>query len=195
MPSRHEDSCPVAGPRFWPYPRVVERILLDQVIETDYGQFDLAWDGGIGFDGDFDRVFAGQVNGLVGAAHPGGVYLNLAHRGGAPMRIVLCDSPPDDEPSYQDVVEVSVEIPPAADVRWMSWAGENEGVLSDLAAGAYRLRVSARDRDSGWDPNSVEAAVNAYLLQFWPAPVEPDAIIRVGGKEAEYWHREVGNRR
>jgi hypothetical protein len=172
----------------------VERILLDQVIETDYGQFDLAWDGGIGFDGDFDRVFDGQVNGLVGAAHPGGVYVNLAQRwGGSPMRIVLCDSPPDDEPSYQDVVEVSVEIPPAADIRWMSWAAENQGVLSGVAAGAYRLRVSARDRDLRLEHEFGGEMVNAYLLQLWPTPAAPDVIVRVGSKDAEYWHREVGS--
>jgi hypothetical protein len=174
----------------------VERILLDQVIETDYGQFDLSWDGGIGFDGNFDRVFDGQVNGLVGAAHPGGVYLNLARRsGGSPMRIVLCDSPPEDDPSYQDVVEVSVEIPPGADVRWMSWAGESGGVLRDVAAGAYRLRVSALDRDFGTEREFEVGAVDAYLLQLWPGPPEPDVIVRIGSRDAEYWHREVGTRR
>lgn len=40
-------------------------VLLDQVIYTDYGQFDLVWDDSSGFDGDFDRVFHGQVNGLA----------------------------------------------------------------------------------------------------------------------------------
>lgn len=56
----------------------VIRVLLDEVIETDYGQFDVVWSEGLGFDGDFDRFFAGQVNGLVGAASGEGVYSNLA---------------------------------------------------------------------------------------------------------------------
>jgi hypothetical protein len=77
----------------------------------------------------------------------------------------------------------------------MSWAGESEGVLSGVAAGTYRLRVSARDRDLRLEREFEGEVVNAYLLQLWPAPVEPDVIIRVGSKDAEYWHREVGSRR
>ena len=45
---------------------LMRKLLLDQVVGTDYGQFDLVWTQDGGFDGDFDRVFAGQVNGLVG---------------------------------------------------------------------------------------------------------------------------------
>jgi hypothetical protein len=173
----------------------VERTLLDEVIETDYGQFDLAWDPEGGFDGDFDRVFDGQVNGLVGAAHPSGVYVNLARRsGGSPVRIVLHDSTPAEDASYQDVVEVSVVVPPDAEVGWMSWAGEGSGLL-DLPPGSYRLRVSARDRDAGREGEFEEGTVDAYLLELWPAPAASDAAVRVGSKDAEYWHRELGGRR
>jgi hypothetical protein len=48
------------------------RVLLDQVIDTDYGQLDLVWDEEAGFDGDWDRSFAAQVNGLAGAGEDGG---------------------------------------------------------------------------------------------------------------------------
>ena len=42
----------------------VTRVLLDETIETDYGQFDLGWgDGFEGFAGDFDEVFE------IGRAH------------------------------------------------------------------------------------------------------------------------------
>jgi hypothetical protein len=51
----------------------VKQILIDQVIDTDYGQLDLVWTEDGGFDGDFDRFFAGQVNGLVGASDAAGV--------------------------------------------------------------------------------------------------------------------------
>jgi hypothetical protein len=46
------------------------RVLLDATIRTAYGQFDLTWSDELGFDGDFDRYFAGQVNGLAGAGSP-----------------------------------------------------------------------------------------------------------------------------
>jgi hypothetical protein len=68
-------------------------------------------------------------------------------------------------------------------------------VLSGLSPGSYRLRVSAKDRDAGASGEFVDGLVDAYLLQLWDAPVEPDAIIRVGSTDAQYWHREVGNRR
>jgi hypothetical protein len=34
-----------------------------------------------------------------------------------------------------------------------------------------------------------------YLAQFWLAPEEPDAVLRVGSSDAAYWHAEVGSRR
>ncbi len=172
----------------------MERVLLDAVIETDYGQFDLGWGGDFGFDGDADKYFAGQVNGLVGAAHPGGVYLHFARRsGGSPVRIVLCTADPGPaEASWEDVVEVSVEV--GADAGWSSWFGESGG-LEGIAAGSYRLRVSERGRDAGRDGEFADEPVDAYLLQFWPAEGSPDAILRVGSQDAEYWHREWGSRR
>lgn len=60
----------------------MERVLADEIIETDYGQFDLVWSADGGFDGEADRFFANQVNGLVGAADQNGVYVNLARRSG-----------------------------------------------------------------------------------------------------------------
>jgi len=69
-------------------------VLFDGLVETDYGQFDLIWaPDGIGFDGDFDKFFDGQTNGLVGAANHEGVYFCLARRsGGSHVRIELCKS-------------------------------------------------------------------------------------------------------
>lgn len=104
----------------------MERILLDEVVRTDYGQFDLVWAEGGGFDGEWGRFFDGQENGLVGAGDPRGVYVNLARRsGGSPVKIVLRDVEPDDDASFQDVVEVSIVVPPSAEVRWESWGSGN----------------------------------------------------------------------
>lgn len=174
----------------------MDRVLLDEVVQTDYGQLDLVWGDPGGFDGDVDRFFSGQVNGLVGAADSNGVYVILARRfGGSPVRIVLRDSVPDTDDSFQDIVEVSITIPPDAELRWMSWAGETSGELTDVPPGTYRLRVSARDRDLGASGEFAEELVDGYLLELWPSPVETDAIVRVGSADAEYWHREFGSRR
>ncbi|HEY0645227.1 MAG TPA: hypothetical protein VGD39_17525, partial [Nocardioides sp.] len=70
--------------------------LFDGVVDTDYGQLDLYWSPDyLGYDGSDDRYFAGQVNGLVGAGDPDGVYVNLARRsGGSSVRIVLRNTEP-----------------------------------------------------------------------------------------------------
>lgn len=168
---------------------------MDEVVQTDYGQFDIGWEG-IGFDGEVDRFFRGQVNGLVGAAHGGGVYLHFGRRsGGSPVRIVVVDAAPDEpDASWEDVVEVSVDVP-ATRIWWSSWAGETGGELDGIAAGSYRVRVSERGRDAGQDGEFADGLVDAYLVQFWPAPAEPDAILRVGSQDAPSWHREWGSRR
>lgn len=170
---------------------------MDQIIDTDYGQFDLVWTETGGFDGNFDRFFAGQVNGMVGASDPDGVYVNLARRsGGSPVRIVLMDTPPmDNDAPWEDVVEVSFVLPEGHEMRWSAWAGETGGALSGIPPGSYRLRASANGRDQGRDGEFSKDPVDAYLLQLWPAPLQPDAVLRLGSEDGRYWHHEVGNRR
>lgn len=171
-------------------------MLLDQVIRTAYGQFDIVWapEGDVaGFDGDAGKVFAGQVNGWVGAANPCGVYVILArYGGGSPMRIELHDAPPPTEERWEDVVEVSVEIPPGRRPLWGAWAFQSYGDLA-LPAGSYRLRANASGRDAGRAGEFADGLVDDYLLQFWPAEREPDAVVRVGSADAAYWHRTWGS--
>ncbi|KGN30321.1 hypothetical protein N802_09235 [Knoellia sinensis KCTC 19936] len=171
----------------------MHRTLLDDIIQTDYGQFDLIWAEGLGFDGDVDRFFEGQVNGLVGVADPEGAYLNLARRsGGSAVTITLHDDSPDGaDPTWEDVVEVSVTIPDNASAKWSSWAGESSGTLT-IPPGTYRLRVSARGRDAGGVGEFAEGVVDFYLLELWPARHRPDSILKIGSENAAYWHAEVG---
>jgi hypothetical protein len=178
------------------YAVAVERVLLDQVIETDYGQLNLAWGEDGTFDGDFDRFYGGQVNGLVGAANWQGVHVNLARRsGGSPVRIVLFDAAPGiDNGQWEDIVEVSITLPEGHEMAWSAWAGFGSGPIS-LPSGSYRLRVSAKGRDEGHLSEFAEGTVDDYLLQLWPTPWQPDAILLIGSEDAEYWHREVGSRR
>lgn len=75
------------------YCSAMPRLLMDEVVETDYGQLDLVWSEEGGFDGDADRYFAGQVNGLVGGGDANGVYFHLGRRsGGSHVQVVLLDS-------------------------------------------------------------------------------------------------------
>ncbi len=175
----------------------MQRLLLDEVIHTSYGQFDLVWADGLGFDGDFDRFFAGQINGLVGAADSDGVYINLArYGGGSRVRLTVHDAePPLPAPDFEDVVEVSVAVPAGATVQWAAWGGTNFGEVVGLQSGTYRLRVSAHGRDAGSQGEFAEGVVDEYLLDLWPAAAAEDEVVRVGSENARYWHREVGGRR
>ncbi len=174
--------------------------LLDDVVYTDFGVFDLVWtEDGRWFGGRVDRYFRGQVNGLVGAADPSCLCMNLARKsGGSHVRIVLLDSAPELKPlDYEDVVEVSVRVPSGADVWWRTIGGEGGGPLAELGPGDYRVRVSAKGRDAGGGVRGVaaEGVVDDYLVEFWPASQRPDEILRAGSKNAQYWHREWGGRR
>lgn len=170
-------------------------VIFDDVVHTDYGQFDIVWSDDSGFDGDFDKFFAGQINGLAGAASGEGLYLNLARRsGGSPVRIELCDAEPTLEPEWEDVVEVSITVPEDADPRWSTWAGEDGGALA-IPPGTHRVRVNARGRDAGRDGEFAEESVDFYLVQIWSAPATPDEILRRTSADADYWHSEIGSRR
>jgi len=173
----------------------MQQVLLDAVVMTDYGQLDLTWGDYGGFDGDFSRIFAGQVNGLVGAADPGGVYLNLARRsGGSDVTVTLHDEAPTlPAEAWGDVVEVSTDVPAGATVRWSTWAGESGGELP-LPAGTYRLRVSAQGRDAGHDGEFDDGVVDRYRLDLWMAPRRGDEILRCESANGAYWHAENGGR-
>ncbi len=171
--------------------------LFNDVVFTDYGQFDLVWQPEGAFDGDWDRSFAGQLNGLVGAAQPDGVYCNLGRRsGGSRVQIDLLDAePPLLDDAFDDVVEVSVTVPPGTTPIWQTWAGEQSGELVGLGPGDFRMRVSARGRDAGKANESIDDVVDTYVIELWPASRGEDEILRVGSDNARYWHDAVGNRR
>jgi hypothetical protein len=167
--------------------------LFDGVVETDYGQFDLLWCDAMGFDGDFDRFFAEQVNSLVGAGDPDGVYVHFGRRsGGSYVRIEPRGGEPPLEDEWEDIVEVPISVPAGAELRWESRAGDTSGPLGPLPVGTCRVRVCARGRDNRHDGEFADVTVDFYLIQMWAAP---DAIIRVGSADAEYWHKEIGGRR
>jgi hypothetical protein len=108
---------------------IVTRVLLDQIIETDYGQFTLMW-GEDYWDGDFNRFFAGQRNGWVAAAVPSVLHLVMGRPwGGSSVRVESSDDEPMVDLSWEDCVEVSFDIPDGATVRWETWGESHKGTL------------------------------------------------------------------
>ncbi|MDO6143148.1 hypothetical protein [Paenarthrobacter aurescens] len=154
----------------------MERVLLDQVIMTEYGQFNLLWSG-YGFDGIFERFFDGQVNGLGPASNPDAIYVRFGRRsGGSDVRIMLLDEP----------AELDSDS---------SWADETTGELGHVPSGSYRLPVSAKGRDEGHDGEFSEEVIDHYILEMWPATPKSDDIVGTESQSAEYWHKTRGSRR
>ena len=134
------------------------------------------------------RPFAGQVNGLCGAAIPGLLDLRTGlHTGSVPVRVILVDSePPLGE--AEDIVEVSFR--PDQSVLW--FGGFDGGDEITLPVMSYRARWSATAMDAGDDADTVledETAPDSYELCFWPdAVARRDQVVRLGSKTAAYWH-------
>jgi hypothetical protein len=55
----------------------------------------------------------------------------------------------------------------------------------------YRVRYTARGMDAGHAGTQTEVSA----LSFWPAPAEPDSIVRQTSKSAGYWHSEAARQR
>lgn len=172
------------------------QILFQDGVFVDYGQYYLVLgdlDDAPGWE--MDDCFAGQVNGLCGAAVPGVVFLMASRTlGEVPLTVELHADEPV-VPDWEEVVEVSF----AADrpVIVLPW-GEHEGHQLDLPPGTYRLRYCADQMRVENRTLFQEGATDRYLMQFWPAEATPDTIVRRTSQEAQYWHdfaREVTARR
>ncbi|NUT91802.1 MAG: hypothetical protein HOY78_07195 [Saccharothrix sp.] len=160
------------------------RVLLRDTVWVHYGQLSVESDVEIG--GDMGECFGGQRNGLLGAAVPGALFLMTGlHTGEVGFTVELHDTEPPPTPEWEDVVEASFR--PVGDAALVGWAGEWSEDL-DLAETDYRVRYCGlgMDRENAGEPEDPE--LERYLLQFWPAPPAPDAVVRKSSAQAAYWH-------
>lgn len=163
------------------------RTVLDGEVWVHYGQIYVQSD--VDFPG-LGECFGGQENGLCGAAIPGYLFLITGlHTGEVGFTVEVHDGPPPLDGTWEDVVEVSFR--PDGDTSLVTWGGEGAWPL-DLADDTdHRVRYcgtrmdEARAVDCRTDD---EPQVDRYLLQFWPAPAEPDRILRSSSEIASYWH-------
>lgn len=140
---------------------------------------------------DLAACFAGQSNGLCGAAVPGVLFLNTGlHTGKVPFRAELHDGPPPSGDGWQEIVEVSFQ--PAGELVLAEWGGGGTWPL-ELARIPYRVRYCATGMNEGHDLDTrtdEDPAPDRYVLQFWPDPdgPAPDRIIRQTSEMAASWH-------
>jgi hypothetical protein len=165
------------------------RILFRGDVHVGYSQAYVQAGGEPADTSDLAVCFAGQRNGICGAGEPGLLFLVTGvHTGSAPFVVEAHEVPPE-VPDWEEIVEVSYVVP-RSPVVLSGWAGGSWAPL-DLAPDVYRVRYCAAGMDAGkaadvrseWEPE-----VDRYLLQFWPAPVQPDRVLRQSGDVARYWH-------
>ncbi|WP_431970060.1 hypothetical protein [Nocardia sp. bgisy134] len=144
-----------------------------------------------GYGPRMHEAFAGQNSGLCGAAVPGALFLHTGlHTGDVGFTVEVRGQAPPLDPAWEDVVEVSFY--PLSDRSFLvQWAGEDSWEL-DLKEGLdYRVRYCAQGMDQAREKDvrlDDEPLQDRYLLQFWPAPPEPDRIVRQTSQDAAYSH-------
>jgi len=141
--------------------------------------------------GGLSDAFAGQLNGLCGAATPGWLFMVTGlHTGHVGFTVELHDTAPPLDDAWEDVVEVSFRAT-AAPVLLVQWAGEASWPLA-IEPVDLRARYSASGMDQAQQADTIlsgEPELDRYLLQFWPAPPAPDQVLKQTSAKAAYWHR------
>jgi len=136
-----------------------------------------------------EACFAGQANGLAGAATPGGVFLITGlHTGHVPITVELHDRAPALDEKWEEIVEVSFR--PLGQMSLTEWAGQASYEL-DIEQVDLRVRYCALGMDEAGDQDTRlddEPGYDRYLLQLWPAPQAPDTVVKQTSEQAAYWH-------
>ncbi len=162
------------------------RTVVDGDVWVSYGQFYVESDY---HQPDMAACFVGQRNGLCGAASPGFLFcITGLHTGSVRLTVTVHQNRPEPDERWEDVVEVSFRPRGAASV--VGWGGDWSHALG-LDERDYRVRYSARAMDAGRERDTRgedEDEVDAYLLQFWPAPPAEDVVVRRTSEIAAYWH-------
>jgi hypothetical protein len=164
------------------------RVLVSGEVHVDYGQIYV--ESRDDFGADLQECFAGQTNGLCGAAVPGYLFLITGlHTGYIGFTVELHeDRPPLDE-AWEEVVEASFR-PASPRTALVQWAGENSWDLG-LDQIDYRVRYCASGMDQAHQAGTRlegEMPLDRYLLQLWPARPEPGTVVKQTSGHAEYWH-------
>lgn len=137
-----------------------------------------------------EAAFAGQANGLCGAATPGALYLVTGlHTGHVGFAVQLYEGAPPVVDAWEEIVEVSF-APRSARIELLEWAGTASWPLG-LAQIDYRVRYCATGMDAGRGRDTLlegEPQLDRYLLQIWPGLPGPDRVLKQTSENAAYWH-------
>jgi hypothetical protein len=168
------------------------RRVFDGRVHVRYGQ---AYVLAGGANPELPEAFAGQENGLCGAAVPGSLFLITGlHTGDVGFAVDVHDEPPPIDESWEEIVEATF-VATTAEAALVEW-GEADGARLDLRPGDWRARYSARGMDAAHDQTlpEDEPPIDHYLLQLWLADPAPDEVVKQTSKVAAYWHRTASKR-
>jgi hypothetical protein len=110
------------------------------------------------------------------------------HTGHVGLTVELHDEAPPVEEVWEDVVEVSF-TPASATVALVEWGGASWPLA--LQRVGYRVRYCASGMDEARQVNvrfDDEPALDRYVLQFWPAALGGDRVVKQTSTSAAYWH-------
>lgn len=165
------------------------KVLVSDEVHVDYGQIFVESGGD---DCDLYDAFAGQEGvGLCGGAEHGMLLLLTGLRiGGVDFTAELHESRPALDETWEEIVEVPFR-PASEETHLRQWNAQNRWELG-LEVRDYRVRYSATGMDAGSGKNVREddepRTDDRYLLQFWPAPLEPARLLKQTSGKAAYWH-------
>jgi hypothetical protein len=133
--------------------------------------------------------FAGQRNGLCGAASPGFLCLVTGlHTGEVGLTVESHEEPPRIDEAWEEIVEVS--FTPGSDTMVLA-SGQDAWPL-ELDQVSLRVRYCGSGMEQGREADTrmeEEPQLDHYLLQFWPGPAEPDRVVKQTSAIAAYWHK------
>jgi hypothetical protein len=161
-------------------------VLFDADVPVHYGFMFLT---GSDEHPDLGDTWAGQQNGLAGAAIPGVLSMITGlHTGRVPLRIEWHATAPEPGVGWEEIVDVPF-TPPSVDMCVRSFQDSFDVRLP--GTGPLRARYCAAGMDAARDVDTVmsgEPTVDRYLLQLWPDEEAAETIVRQTSAIAAYWH-------
>jgi hypothetical protein len=161
-------------------------VVFDGRVPVDYHQVH-AVSGDV--EVEYGAAFAGQVNGLLGAALPGVLVMVTGTAvGDVGLRVAVHGSEPPVGAQWGDVVEAPF-TPVGREVQVAGLMNAVACVI-ELAPGDYRARWSGRGIDEAYDlaVGPGDPLVDVFELALWPAAPAPDAILRRGSRSGSAAH-------
>ncbi len=143
----------------------------------------------------FEESFYGQSNALCGARTRTGLFLTTGlHMGRVPVDVNFYGEAPPLSAEWEEAVDASIELV-GPELTVLGWSGDSIHHVPVPNAGSYRVRYCATGMDAGRQSGAlgdVEDAPDRYLLEFWPAPIARDQIVRQTSTMARIAHANIG---